>query len=139
MTHDPLRDNPNPHRLYRNKQRAMVGGVIAGFSDYTGVEVTWLRLGAIALALFGMIGFVLIGYIICWIIIPARPIDVRRPESNEEDEFLRGVARKPSETFSNLRYAFRDLEDRLQTIERTVTSEEWRLRREFDDLERKGR
>jgi phage shock protein C len=29
-----------------------------------------------------------------------------------------------------------DLEERLKNIERTVTSDEWRLRQEFKDLEK---
>jgi len=133
---DPMKDQPNPHRLYRNKERAWLGGVIAGLADYFGLDVSLLRIATIIVFFVGAAGFVIIGYIIAWAVIPRRPADVRRPADPEEDEFLKGVARKPSETFSNLRYAFRDMDDRLQTIERVVTSEEWRLRREFKDLER---
>ena len=134
---DPMRDNPNPHRLFRNKDRGWIGGVVAGLADYFGLDAAILRIAAIVLFLFpGTSGFMLIGYVIAWIVIPRRPMDVRRPASPDEDEFLRGVARKPSETFSNIRYTFRDMDERLQNIERVVTSEEWRLRREFKDLER---
>lgn len=134
---DPMRNNPNPHRLYRNKQRGMIGGVIAGLADYFNVDVAILRIAVLLLFLFGVTsGFLLVGYIIAWIVIPRRPMEMRRPASEDEDQFLRGVARKPSDTFSNLRYSFRDMDERLQNIERTVTSEEWRLRREFKDLER---
>lgn len=134
---DPLHDSPNPHRLYRNKERGFIGGVIAGLADYFNVDAAILRIAAVVLFLFpGTSGFMIIGYIIAWIVIPKRPLTVRRPQNEAEDQFLRGVARRPSETFSNLRYTFRDMDERLQDIERTVTSEEWRLRREFKDLER---
>ncbi len=38
-------------------------------------------------------------------------------------------------TFGNLKYTFMDLDERLRDIERKVTSDEWRLRKEFRDLE----
>ena len=47
-----------------------------------------------------------------------------------------GVSDRPQVTFSNLRYKFMDLEDRLQGLESSVTSNEWRLRKQFRDLER---
>ena len=40
-----------------------------------------------------------------------------------------------AEVFSNVRYKFKDLDDRLASMERVVTSEEWRLKRQFRDLE----
>ena len=38
-------------------------------------------------------------------------------------------------TASGLKYTFMDLEERLRNIERNVTSEEWRLKKAFRDLE----
>jgi phage shock protein C len=45
------------------------------------------------------------------------------------------VSDRPAETFSNIRYKFKDMDDRLARMERSVTSEEWKLKREFRDLE----
>ena len=60
----------------------------------------------------------------------------RAPVSAEEEAFWRGVSDRPTATFGNLKYTFMDMEDRLQKLERNVTSEDWRLRKEFRDLER---
>lgn len=133
---DELSQSPNPHRLQRNKQRGMIGGVVAGLADYFSVDVAILRIAAVMLVLFpGTLGFMILGYVIAWIVIPARAEQTRHT-SPEEDNFWRGVSHRPDVTFSNLRYTFRDLEDRLRSVEQVVTSEEWRLRREFRDLER---
>ena len=56
--------------------------------------------------------------------------------SFEEEAFWRGVADRPKTTYSGLKYTFMDLEDRLQNLEASVTSDEWRLRREFRNLEK---
>jgi len=135
MTEEFIR-SPNPHRLYRDTRRKVLGGVCAGLSDYLNVDVAILRIAAVVLFFVPPTsGFVIIGYIVAWIVIPCRPEEMRRPVTPEEDTFWRGVSRRPDVTFSNLRYTFRDLEERLRSVERVVTSEEWRLRREFRDLE----
>lgn len=77
----------------------------------------------------------MIGYIIAWIIVPKAPL-FERSLSREEDEFWRNVSDRPNVTFGNLKYTFMDLEQRLQGLERNVTDSEWRLRKEFKDLER---
>jgi phage shock protein C len=66
---------------------------------------------------------------------PVRFAETKPDMKPEEDAFWRGVERQPTTTFSNLRYQFRDLEERLADLERSVTSKEWKLRRDFRDLE----
>ena len=40
-------------QFYLDKQNAKWKGVCAGISDYTGVDVLWVRLGAVILTLAG--------------------------------------------------------------------------------------
>ena len=40
-------------RFYRDKANGKIMGVCAGIADYTGVDVMWIRLGAILLTLMG--------------------------------------------------------------------------------------
>ncbi|MCB9202989.1 MAG: PspC domain-containing protein [Flavobacteriales bacterium] len=60
--------------LYRDYDNKIIGGVLAGFAKYFGVDVTWFRLGFILLVIFG--NFIVspapfvIGYLICLVIIP---------------------------------------------------------------------
>ncbi len=124
---------PNPHRLYRNRMRKRWCGVCSGIADYYNIDVTLVRIGFIAsFFIFGP--FVFLAYFIACFAMPTR--HEKQPEMKpEEDQFWRGVERRPGVTFSNLRYQFRDLEGRLVDLERTVTSKEWKLRRQFRDLE----
>ena len=91
-----------------------------------------------AMITFIMSGFFPVGviYIMAMLLTPYSPLGYERDLDPEEDAFWRGVSDRPRATFSQMKYTFMDLEDRLQRMERKVTSEEWRLRKEFRDLER---
>ena len=47
--------------LYRDKKNGKIMGVCAGIAEYTGINVGWIRLGAIVIAL-AMGGFVIPAY-----------------------------------------------------------------------------
>ncbi len=127
--------SPNPHHLYRNKRNGVLGGVCAGLADYLGTEAWKPRLVLIIL-LFTPIGYAaVIAYLIMWVILPKRTERTQRP-SEEEETFWREVSLKPSVTFGRLRYAFRDLEERLAAMEKEVTSGDYRLRKAFREIER---
>ena len=132
---DEMFRSPNPKRFYRSRTDNVIAGVCGGLAERFGWEPLLVRLAAVALFLFVAGPLVFVAYIITWMITPKAPYG-ERPLSPEEDEFWRGVSDRPSATFSNLKYTFMDLEDRLQTLERNVTSDEWRLRMEFRDLDR---
>ncbi len=125
--------SPNPKRFFRSREDNVVAGVCGGLAERFGWDALLVRLAAILI--FFMTGpMILLAYIVTWMITPKRP----RGHANmspEEDAFWRSVSDRPSVTFSNLKYKFRDLDDRLQNLERNVTSDEWRLRKEFRDLE----
>lgn len=130
---DDYTRSPNPHRLYKNKSRGVISGVCAGVADYFGADVALVRIGAILTLIFAT-PFMVVGYIVAAIVMPPRP-ERARPLSPEEDQFWRGVSRRPEATFSNMKYRFRDMDERLRDIERVVTSDEWKLRREFREIE----
>lgn len=57
-------------KLYKNTDRKMISGVLAGFSDYLGIDVTILRIGFVILSLLmdAFPGIIL--YIILAIVMP---------------------------------------------------------------------
>ena len=57
-------------KLYKNTDRKMVSGVIAGFSDYLGIDVTVLRIGFVLLSLIMEAFPGIILYIILAIVMP---------------------------------------------------------------------
>jgi phage shock protein C len=130
-------ESPNPSRLYRSSDDSMVFGVCGGVAERFGWDASVLRV----LTLVGFFfsgGGVLIGYLIAALVIPKRPSGFTGQRASEEDtEFWREVSDRPRATFRSVRYKFMDLEERLRNLETSVTSDEWRLRREFRDLEKK--
>jgi len=127
---------PSPNKLYRDPVKGKVMGVCAGVADYFGIETWIVRLATIFALIFFTVATV-IGYFIAAMILQPKP-DELYYEDEEEDDFWRGVRTEPTQTFSALRHKFKELEMRLRGLETYVTSREFRLRREFDDLEREG-
>lgn len=58
-----------PHRLYRDPDNKILGGVASGIAAYFDWDPTAVRLAFILLAFFGFGTFFLV-YIICWLVIP---------------------------------------------------------------------
>ncbi len=127
-------------RLRRNKIDGVIGGVCAGLGDYFGLDPIIARIIFVLLVVFT--GIPLLIYFILWIFIPS---DKRAPYVREYREARKARhearlvnAERPARTasFRDVKSKFRSLEERLQDLERSITSKEWRLHREFRDLEK---
>lgn len=123
-----LYERKNPHRLYRDKENAIIAGVCAGLADYFGLNRKGLRLITAIGTLF-FFPFVVPAYIILAIILPTRPENLYKDENQEK--FWRGVSMAPSDVFGNLSHRFRELDLRLQKMEAYVTSREFEMDREL--------
>jgi phage shock protein C len=119
--------------LYRDRENAWLAGVCAGIAAYLGVDRTVVRLATVAGLIFFTLPTLTI-YIALAILLPPRP--PREFASPAEENFWRGVATEPRRTVSALRQRYREIEYRLQRLERAATSEDITLRRRFRDLGR---
>lgn len=126
-------DSPNPHRLYRDPQRGVLGGVCTGIADYFGVQPAVVRL-AMLFALFFFSVPLVIAYVIALMVLPVRPAQVYR--NAEEEAFWRTVSTKPDRTLVGLVQRFRDMEKRIVGMEAYVASKEFELNRAIRDLDR---
>lgn len=125
-------DSPSPQRLFRDKERGVCCGVCAGLADYFGFNVSVVRiLTVIGCLMFPIIIFI---YICMCLLLPVKPQRLYR--DHQDEKFWRSVRRSPSDTFSSVRHKFREMEARLERMERYVTSPRFKLDREFEDLER---
>ncbi|MGY6554272.1 MAG: envelope stress response membrane protein PspC [Wenzhouxiangella sp.] len=124
------REKPSRTRLYRDKDRAILGGVCAGLADWTGVNRGALRIIVVIMA-FPFTFVMVAGYIALWLLLPKRPRNLYRDEA--EQEFWEEVRRSPRDSASHLNRRFRDLDGRLQRMEAWVTSSEYRIDRELRD------
>lgn len=129
-----LYERKNPHRLYRDKDNAILAGVCAGLANYFGLCRKGLRV-VVAISTLFFFPFVVPAYIILAIILPVTPQDLYKDESQEK--FWRGVSMAPTDVFSNLSHRFKELDIRLQKMEAYVTSREFDMDRELARNSRK--
>jgi phage shock protein C len=123
---------PSRRRLYRDGRRAWLAGVCAGIADYFGISVGLVRfLTFLSAILFTMP--TVFGYFIAALLLKRRPEHLYA--SREEEAFWRSVRLEPSRTAHDLLRKFQELERRLRAAEARVTSSEFKLRRQFKDLE----
>lgn len=123
-------EQPSRNRLYRNKDRAILAGVCAGLADWTGFNLTALRVVVILLAI-PFTAVMVVGYILMALLVPVRPASLYRDADDEE--FWQEARRAPRDTVGNLSRRFRRLDERLQRMEAYLTSREYRINSELKD------
>ena len=118
-------------KFYLDKQNAKWSGVCAGIADYTGIDVLWVRVGAVLGTLMGSGVLIIAYFLIAWMGTP-KPFALYG--SNEEAKFWQGVRTNPSASTRDIRSRFRDIDRRLADIEQYYTSHNRRLADEIDAL-----
>jgi len=140
-------------RLYRDADRAMLGGVCAGLAAYFGLNLRVTRLLAFIAFLMAM-PFAVVGYLAAVFLIPAeshgdydRDVEsrccwgVRRTRrSARKREERRAEAREAARpaasgpTIEQVRERYSSLDKRLAELEKQVTSPRFQLEQEFRKL-----
>jgi phage shock protein C len=120
------------NKLYRNPRRGVIFGVCAGIAEYFGFDVTVTR---VIVAFGALFAFPMIcgAYIVLAFLLPCK--NYTGTERDTVDPVERQVRSSPHDTLASVRYRFRDLDARLQRLEKYVTSSRYRLDREFQKLE----
>jgi len=119
-------------RFYRDKQNGKIWGICAGIADYTGIDVTLVRLafvGSVIMTGGGTIPF----YVVARFLTPKKPSALYE-RNRDEQKFWQGVRANPKRTARDVRSRFRELDRRLIDVETYVTSSDNRLAREIEQL-----
>jgi len=124
--------NARHTKFYLDKRNGKFMGVCAGIADYTGVDVTLVRIGTVLLTVLGS-GMTIIAYLIVGWIAPKKPRELVQ-ETPEQAKFWQGVRASPARTVRDVRSRFRDIDRRLADVETYVTSSNSRLAREIEQL-----
>ncbi len=118
--------------FYLDKRNSKFLGVCAGIADYTGVDVTIVRiLTAVGIWFSG--GSLLIGYFIAAWIAEKKPYALY-DEDADTKKFWQNARIAPQRTIRDVNSSFRDVDRRLRDIEGYVTSSNRRLASEIDNL-----
>jgi phage shock protein C len=120
-------------KFYLDKQNKKWKGVCAGIADYTGFDVTLIRIGLVILTFVGGFPWTLIAYWVAAWIAPVKPHELIA-ETPEEAKFWQGVRTSPARTVRDVRSRFREIDRRLADVEAYVTSSNGRLAREIESL-----
>jgi phage shock protein C len=123
---------PSRTRFYLDKQNKKWEGVCAGIGDYTGLDVTLVRVGFLLLTILGS-GAGLVAYLVTAWMAPVKPHELEH-DSKEDAKFWQGVRTNPRRTARLVRSRIRDIDRRLADVESYVTSSHGRLSREIENL-----
>ena len=121
-----------PHtKFYLDRQNAKWKGVCAGIADYTGVDLTLVRVGMVMLTVFTQ-GAMLIAYVATGLIAPKKPIGLY--ENEEDEKFWQRTRSNPKRTTAEVRSKLRDIDRRLANMETFYTSRNTQLADEIERL-----
>lgn len=116
-------------RLYRDTDRAVLGGVCAGLSTYLGFNLKVTRFLCV-IAFLCAFPFAVVAYLLAVLLIPASSTPAHlRDQVNDElrKEALREEILRARPTVDEVRERYKSMEDRLAKIEKYVTSSRYEL------------
>ncbi|WP_394132630.1 envelope stress response membrane protein PspC [Shewanella maritima] len=122
--------------LYRIPSKGKIAGVCAGIADYFNFETWLVRVLAVSIFLLGGSGFVFIIYIALWMILDSKPEDTvdKNPKDIEVKKKVWQAGEPAKKALFDVNRNFRQLEIRLQRLERHVTSDNFDLKRQINNL-----
>jgi phage shock protein C len=112
--------------FYLDKPNGKLFGVCAGISDYTGWDITLVRVGLVLVTLIGAFPWTPIAYAVAALVARQKPAGVGYGRE-EEVLSLRGSS-------EDVRQTMRDIDRRMAEVETFVTSSNGRLAQEIDGL-----
>lgn len=120
-------------KFYLDKRNAKWMGVCSGLADYTGIDITLVRVGAVLLTLVGGFPWTLLAYWLTGWLSADRPREFDYAD-REDAQFWQTVRARPGHSVRDVRARFRDIDRRIADIETHVTSGNSRLANEIDAL-----
>ena len=123
---------PTRTRFYKDKRNGKVMGVCAGIADYTGLDVTIVRI-MMFMALW-LSGFsILPVYLLAGFIAEDRPRELSN-DSPEDKRFWQQVRVSPTRTAREIRMSMKAIDRRLADVESYVLTNNRSLAREIEQL-----
>ncbi len=124
--------------LYKDPENGKLAGVCAGIAQYFEMETWLVRILVVSAALLGFGFFVLVAYIALALMLEKKPMAFKQKDA---PEFVHKVKSKPwqsggtpSQLIHTLEREFSDLESSIQNMEAYVTSDTFKVNREFKSL-----
>ena len=120
-------------KFYLDKRNRKWLGVCAGIADYTGLDITLVRVAAVLLTVVGGFPWTLFAYWITAWLASDKPAEFE-DMSREDQRFWQKARVTPGHSVRDVRSSFRDIDRRLSDLEVYYTSHNRRLADEIDSL-----
>lgn len=137
MRHSDDLNGRKRRTLYRDKKHGKIAGVCAGIANYFNIEA-WLVRVAFITALIFFSGFFAVAYVAAWLVLDEQPLDYGTGTGSHGSIELKTrvwqAGEPPRRAFHEIKSEFSELETKLQSMERYVTSNEYQLNRELNRL-----
>jgi phage shock protein PspC (stress-responsive transcriptional regulator) len=101
--------NSKTKKLYRDKEKGMIGGVSAGLGHYFGIDTVWIRIVLILLVFAGF-GTGILAYIILWIVTPEAITTSEKLEMTGEPVTISNIEKKVREEFESVSDKFKNVD-----------------------------
>jgi len=92
---------PGPHRMYRDPDRRIIGGVCAGMGAYWDIEPWVIRVIFLALALAGGLGFLV--YLIFYVVLPEAKTTAQKIEMKGDPVNIHNIKESVKKEFDTVR------------------------------------
>ncbi|NOH79581.1 envelope stress response membrane protein PspC [Vibrio sp. RE86] len=128
----------NKRELFRDTTNGKISGVCAGLANYFSLEVWLVRILVISAALLGGSFLVLLAYIAMTLMLEKQPANYVEAMKAEQDHKLKNKPWKQGQTpdvlLNTIEKDFEQLEVKVRGLEAYVTSDAFKVDREFKTL-----
>ncbi len=88
-------------RIYRDTDNRVLGGVCSGMAAYWSIDVIWIRVIFVILAIMALSGFLV--YLLLWLVIPPAVTTAQKLEMRGEPVNISNIGRAVKDEFNNVR------------------------------------
>ncbi|PJC88053.1 envelope stress response membrane protein PspC [Vibrio sp. HA2012] len=124
--------------LYRDPVNGKLAGVCAGIAHYFGIEVWLVRIIVVSVTLLGGNFLVVVAYVAAAMMLEKQPYDYTQTVQAEQWHKLKSKSwqsgKTPAQLLMALDQDLYSLESRVRSMEAYVTSDTFKVNREFNKL-----
>lgn len=128
----------NNKELFRDTKNGKISGVCAGLANYLSVEVWLIRILVVSAALLGGSFLILLVYIALTLMLEKQPVQYDETIKTQQEHKLKSKpwqqGQSPDALLDTLERDFDQLEGKIRSMEAYVTSDTFKVNREFKNL-----
>ncbi|KAF2513606.1 PspC domain-containing protein [Flavobacterium zhairuonense] len=118
-------------KLYRDKEKGMIGGVATGLGHYFGVDAVWIKI-LFLIFVFAGFGTGILAYFVLWIVTPEAVTTSEKLEMTGEPVTISNIEKKVREEIDSLSEKFKNAD--YDKMGNQVKSEAERISSSFGDF-----